>query len=63
VLVDDTGRALLTDFSFESLEANSGPPTGWAAPEFLTDEDSTRSAAGDIFGFGCLCLSVSVAKG
>jgi hypothetical protein len=65
VLVNDMGRALLSGFSFEDkdLETNVGPPVQWAAPEFLTEEGSARSAAGDIFGFGRMCLSVSLAEG
>jgi hypothetical protein len=57
------GRALLSDFSYEDLETKLRPPTGWEAPEFCKREGSARSAAGDIFGFGRMCLSVSPAKG
>jgi hypothetical protein len=63
VLVNDMGRALLSDFLYDDLEMELGPSIGWMAPERLTGEDSTRSAAGDIFGFGRMCLSVSLAMG
>ncbi|KAF9233674.1 kinase-like domain-containing protein, partial [Melanogaster broomeanus] len=72
VLVDDDGRACLSDFGLcsilggldggSSFDRSTCRPGAirWAAPELVLNPDTVKaSTASDIFSFGCIMLQVS----
>lgn len=71
ILVNDSGRACITDFGLSLIRADKtlaytlaantvlGCSYRWAAPELL-NENFRPTRASDIWAFGCVCYEVSV---
>lgn len=69
VLVNDSGRACLTDFGLALVRADEtlahtvaastaqGFSSRWAAPELL-DEGARATKASDVWAVGCVCYEV-----
>ncbi|KAG5350239.1 hypothetical protein C0989_012012, partial [Termitomyces sp. Mn162] len=71
ILIDDAGRALLSDFGISSVSdssiaawssqstgASKGGSTRWQAPELFdveNDESVKNTTASDVYAFGCVC--------
>ena len=72
ILVDDLGRARVTDFSLATIHPSQGPTYGvseirdhnprWTAPEVLEETGSLTEKA-DVFSFAMLTIEVSSAHG
>ncbi|KAJ7697232.1 kinase-like domain-containing protein [Mycena rosella] len=70
ILVDDDGHACLTDFGLTVLSdatttqtPNGAGSVAWMAPEMLNPTafglpNPARTAASDIYAFGCVCLEL-----
>ena len=73
VLVDDEGRARLTDFGMAIMadstprnyaSIHGGGAVHWTAPELISPEDFNLSSRrpttkSDIYSFACVCIEVS----
>lgn len=65
ILVDDTGRARLTDFGLAAIALDHEPTESlkggyavrWAAPEIL-DEEGPVSRESDIYSFAMVAIEV-----
>ncbi|KNZ78276.1 putative serine/threonine-protein kinase [Termitomyces sp. J132] len=74
ILIDDAGRALLSDFGISSVSdssiaawssqstgASKGGSTRWQAPELFdveNDESVKNTTASDVYAFGCVCYEI-----
>ncbi|KAF5357130.1 hypothetical protein D9756_006790 [Leucocoprinus leucothites] len=74
VLVDEFGRACLTDFGLSSIRSDDniaqsiatstaqGTTPHWAAPELVESDSARSSKASDMWAFGCVCYEIITGK-
>ncbi|KAF5357113.1 hypothetical protein D9756_006791 [Leucocoprinus leucothites] len=74
VLVDEFGRACLTDFGLSSIRSDDsvaqsmatstaqGTTYRWAAPELIESDSAHSSKASDVWAFGCVCYETMTGK-
>ncbi|KAF9447734.1 kinase-like protein [Macrolepiota fuliginosa MF-IS2] len=71
ILVNDGGRACITDFGLSFLRIDTTIPYGvgsttalgglssrWTAPELVHDENNRPTLKSDVWAFGCVCFEV-----